>query len=89
MGTALALALTACGTAGPDTAEPTGETSARESASPRASVSGESEEQITPGGIAVVVREHLGRDAVQRFFTYGREPGDVSARPASAHRTTA
>ena len=78
VGTALALALTACGSAGPDTAEQAAMSSAGESASPSDSASGDKEEQITPGGIAVVVLDHLGRDAVQQFATYEPEPGSVS-----------
>lgn len=35
-------------------------------------------EQITAGGIAVVVRDHLGTNAIRRFFTYEQEPGSVS-----------
>ena len=78
VGTALALALAACGSAGSDTAEPAARSNTSESASPRAGASGDKSERITPGGIAVVVSKHLGRDAVQQFATYGAEPGGVS-----------
>ena len=78
VGIALAMALTSCGSAGTETAPPAEESSSRASASPSQSPSGDKDEQITPGGIAVVVLEHLGRDAVQQFGIYESDPGDVS-----------
>ena len=78
VGTTLALALTACGTGGSDTAKPTGEGNAGESASSRESPSGDKKQRITPAGIAMIVRDHLGRSAVRQFGTYEPEPGSVS-----------
>jgi hypothetical protein len=78
VGTTLALALTACGTGGSETAKPTEEGNAGESHSARESPSGNKKEKITPGGIAMIVRDHLGRSAVRRFATYEPEPGSVS-----------
>ena len=39
--------------------------------------SGDAREQITAGGIAVVVLDHLGQRAVRQFHTYEPEPGSV------------
>ena len=34
-------------------------------------------ERITQGGLAALVAEHLGKDAIATFGSYGREPGEV------------
>ena len=78
VGATLALALTACGTGGSNAAKPTEEGNESESASAGESPSGEKKEKITPGGIAMIVRDHLGRSAVRQFLTYEPEPGTVS-----------
>jgi hypothetical protein len=78
VGATLALALTACGTGGSDTAKPTEEGNAGESTSVGENPSGDKKQRITPGGIAMIVRDHLGRNAVRQFATYEPEPGSVS-----------
>ena len=77
---ALTVALSACGSAAPDTAEPADRASATRDDSPDVSAGGDELEQITPGAVAVVVREHLGPRAVRRFITFGpeSEPGSVA-----------
>lgn len=77
-GTTLALALTACGATGPDTAQPPEHGHADVSPSPGGSRGGGNEGKITPGGIAVIVLEHLGENAVRQFVSYEQEPGSVS-----------
>ena len=78
VGATLALALTACGTGGSNTANPSGEGNGMPSASAGESPSGRKKEKITPGGIAMIVRDHLGPNAVRQFLTYEPEPGTVS-----------
>jgi hypothetical protein len=86
-GTTLALALTGCGSTGPETAEPTEGDNAGGSASSGEAPGGDEDEQITPGGIAVVALDHLGRDTVRQFVTYGQEPGSVSVMIQLRDRT--
>ncbi len=75
---ALASALTACGAATSDTAaEPAGEPRTGRNGSPEDGAGGHEREQLTPGGIAVVVLDHLGPRAVRQFLTYEPEPGSV------------
>lgn len=78
VGTSLVLALTGCGSTESDTAEPVqgGNTGDGSSTSTGPSVDGE--EEISPGGIAAIVLQHLGSDAVREFVTYEPEPGSVS-----------
>jgi len=73
---ALAMALSACGSANSDTAQPA-DLSGGQTSSPGASAGGRGPERITPGGIAVVVLDHLGQRAVRLFATYEPEPGSV------------
>jgi hypothetical protein len=76
---AVALVLTAgCGSTATDTAEPTESDNADANPSAGAAARSGKDEQITPGGIAAIVLEHLGDDAVKQFFTYEPEPGSVS-----------
>lgn len=88
-GTTLVLALTGCGSARSGTAEPAqaGNSGDDSSSSEEPVVDGK--EQITPGGIAAIVLEHLGSDAVREFVTYEQEAGSVSVtirlRDATAH----
>ena len=51
--------------------------------------SGSQREQITPGGIAVVVLEHLGQDAVRKFVAVSpdEEPGTVGVMVQLRERT--
>lgn len=78
-GVALVLALTvACGSTAPDTAEPTKQDGASASSPASERPSNEKDERITPGGIAAIVLDHLGGDAVRQFVTYEPEPGSVS-----------
>lgn len=70
----LAIALTACGGSGPDAADPAADGSA--GGNPGTGT-GEGE-QITPSGIAVIVKDHLGSDAVRQVVTFEPEPGSVS-----------
>lgn len=89
VGTTLVLALTGCGRSDSDVAEPaqTGKPGGASSSSEDSSFDGE--EQITPGGIAAIVLEHLGSDAVREFVTNEPEPGSVSVtvrlRDATPH----
>jgi hypothetical protein len=78
VGTTLAMALTACGPGGSDTAKPTEGGDAGESTSASRSPRGDKKEKITPGGIAMIVRDHVGRSAIEQFATYEPEPGTVS-----------
>ena len=76
-GTALIAALAACGSTRADTAGPASTPGAGRTGSP--AVGGAAEpERITPEGIAVVVRDHLGPRAVRQFTTFEPEPGSVS-----------
>lgn len=72
------LALSGCGSSDSGTAEPTEAVSVSESSSSSAEPTLDAKEQITPAGIAAIVLEHLGSDAVQQFLTYEPEPGSVS-----------
>lgn len=76
----LTLTLSGCGQADPDRGEPstTEESATSPTGAASGTESGSAHEQITAGGIAVVVRDHLGADAVRRFVTYEQEPGSVS-----------
>ena len=78
VGAVLTVTLTACGTATTGSAAPADGSRADPSAAAGPGASGDKDQQITPGGIAVVVREHLGRDAVQQFVTFEQEPGSVA-----------
>ena len=89
--TTLVLALTGCGRAELGIAEPA-RTPGGNSGGDSRSIEGPSvdgEEQITPAGIASIVLEHLGSDAVREFVTYDQEPGSVSVtvrlRDATPH----
>jgi hypothetical protein len=73
---ALASALSACGSASPDTAE-LSDVGAAQNGSSGASAGGDKQEHITPGGIAVVVLDHLGPRAIRQVYTYEPEPGSV------------
>jgi hypothetical protein len=86
--TVLALLMTACGPEETDAADPAGGSSAAQSPSSGASADSQ-EEQITPGGIAAVVLEHLGRDAVRQFVTFvpAEEPGTVGVMVRLRDRT--
>jgi hypothetical protein len=86
-GTTLALVLTGCGSTGPETAEPTEGDNTGGSASTSQSPSGDKDQQITPGGIALVVLDHLGQDTVRQFVTYEPEPGSVSVMVRLRDRT--
>lgn len=77
VGGSLVLALTGCGTAESDTAEAQGGDPG-DGSSRSAEPSVDREEEITPGGIAAIVLQHLGSDAVREFVTYEPEPGSVS-----------
>ncbi len=89
VGTTLALALTGCGPAESDTAEPAQGGNLADGSSSSEEPSVDREEQITPGGIAAIVLQHLGSDAVRKFVTYEPEPGSVSVtvqlRDATPH----
>jgi hypothetical protein len=78
VGATLVMALTACGPGGSDTAKPTEGGDAGESTSAGRSPRGDTKEKITPGGLAIIARDHLGRSAIRRFVTYEPEPGTVS-----------
>lgn len=80
----LALTLTACGSSSPATTAQDQKDTATVSAS--ATAPGESE-QITAEGIAMIVTEHLGSDAVRRFSTFTPEPGSVSVMVELRDRT--
>lgn len=73
MASALALTVTACGTHIGGVAAP-GRAAASSSAVPSATTE---PEQITPEGIAAVVRDHLGSRAVRTFYSFEPEPGSV------------
>ena len=70
---AAVLATTGCGDAagGGKDGEDTTSSSADGSATSAA------REQITQGGVAALVTEHLGKDAVASFGSYGDEPGEA------------
>lgn len=89
VGTTLVLALTGCGPAESDTAEPAQGGNPGDGSSSSEEPSVDREEQITPGGIAAIVLQHLGSDAVRQFVTYEPEPGSVSVmvqlRDATPH----
>lgn len=78
IGAALALALTGCGSSGSDTPQPAQGADPTDGASASAQPSVDMEEQITPGGIAAIVNDHFGSDAVRRFVTFEPESGRVS-----------
>lgn len=88
-GTALLLALTGCGANESDTPQPAQGESTTDGSTSSDEPSVDGEEQITPGGIAAIVVEHLGSDAVSTFVTYEPEPGSVSVtvqlRDATPH----
>lgn len=71
---AVTAAFTACGQGDPGAGSSTTTTEP----TPSASRGNESPQQITPGGLAVIVREHLGAQTVREFTTYEPEPGSVS-----------
>jgi hypothetical protein len=73
----LAVALTACGSSSPDSAEPGADGDSPGGGSASADGSAGPEEPITTGGVALIVTDHLG-DKVRRVGTYGTEPGSVS-----------
>ena len=66
VGATLMLAMSGCGSADSGTAEPTEAGSVSESSSNSAEPTLDAKEQITPAGIASIVLEHLGSDAVQQ-----------------------
>lgn len=73
------LALTGCGRAESGRAPaPAGSFGDGSSSSEDPSVDGE--EQDTPSGIAAIVLEHLGSDALVEFVTNEQEPGSLSVR---------
>lgn len=78
VGTTLVLALTGCGRTGSGIAEPGQGVNTGDASSSGGGSSVDGEEQITPGGIAAIVLEHLGSDAVREFVAYEPEPGSVS-----------
>jgi hypothetical protein len=47
------------------------------SSSADSSPSSAAREQITQGGLAALVADHLGKDAIASFGSYGSEPGEV------------
>lgn len=83
----LALLLASCGSNDSTTRDATGD--GRVSQSPPAGqADGGPPEQITPGGIAVVVLDHLGRDTVQKVLTFaGEDPGSVAVMVRLRDRT--
>lgn len=68
--TILALLVTACGSEDTNTAG--------QSPSSGGTASGSQEEEITPGGIAVIVLDHLGRDTVRQVITFMGEDEEGS-----------
>ncbi len=87
-GTTLALTLTGCGLTESGTTEPARSDDSSDG-SPISAGSGAAKQRITPGGVAVIVLEHLGSEAVRQFVTYEPEPGSVSVmvrlRDATPH----
>jgi len=78
VGATLVLALTGCGPAESNSAEPALAGNLGDGSSSGEEPSVDKQEQITPGGIAAIVLQHLGSDAVRKFVTYEPEPGSVS-----------
>ena len=78
VGMTLVLALTGCGRAESEAAEPAQGGNLGDGSSGSEEPSVDKQEQITPGGIAAIVLQHLGPDAVRKFVTYEPEPGSVS-----------
>ena len=74
----LVLALAGCGSTASDNAEPSQGTITGNGSPTSAELSAEEQVEITPGGIAGIVVEHLGSDAVREFVTYEPEPDSVS-----------
>lgn len=72
----MTLALTGCGQDGSDGQGVEAEAPS-ESPTLTEEPTSEAEEQITPEGIATVVVDHFGEDAVRRLITYEPEPGSV------------
>lgn len=69
----LILAVSACGSG---TAVTAGQRTTTDS--PTSPTSGQPTEPMTPGGIAVLVEQHLGGDRVRRYTTYDSDEGSVN-----------
>ena len=73
LGLAAVLAAAGCGDAAGGGKDGEDTTSSSADGSPTSAA----QEQITEGGLAALVADHLGKDAIARFVSYGPEPGQV------------
>jgi len=73
LGLAAVLAAAGCGDAAGGGKDGEDTTSSSADGSPTSAA----REQITEGGLAALVADHLGKDAIARFVSYGPEPGQV------------
>ena len=73
LGLAAVLAAAGCGTAGGGGKDGEDTTSSSADGSPTSAA----RVRITQGGLAALVADHLGKDAIASFGSYGQEPGQV------------
>ena len=77
-GLALSLALTGCGPVQADLSGSGHEGSTGEGSSTSEKQHVDDRQQITAGGVAAIVLDYLGFNAVRRFVTHESEPGSIS-----------